>query len=180
MRSLRAQESTGEPKRAKESPGEPRRAQDSPGEPRSAQERAGAQGTGEHAAAPQDRAAQKHAERAGQCASANGGLRKSSRRVGESKLFKNDGHGAQARATGAQKRATARRRDASRLSRIMKKQTARRREQFFGTFMAQKEFQTLFFYSRMRNQSFYIKPASSKKRDFHEKQPTTTTNHAQE
>jgi len=62
----------------------------------------------------------------------------------------------------------------------MKKQTARRREQFFGTFMAQKKLQPLFFYSRMKNQSFYTKPESSKKRDLHEEQPTTTTDPAQE
>ena len=42
-----------------------------------------------------------HAERAGEHAGGHRDLTKSPRRVGESEIFKNNGHGAQARATGA-------------------------------------------------------------------------------
>ena len=94
------QERTGKHRRAQESPGEPRsthRAQDS------TQQRTG----------PCRTVRTEHAERAGEHAGGHRDLKKSPRRVGESEIFKNNGHGAQARATGASKRTTARRRDTS-------------------------------------------------------------------
>ena len=107
-----AQESTGEPRRAQESTGEPRRAQESPGEPRSAQ---AAQESTQQCTGPRRTVCTEHAKRTGERAAGHRDFTKSPRRVGESEIFKNDGHGAQARATGASKRTTARRRDASQI-----------------------------------------------------------------
>ena len=108
----RAQESPGEPRRAQESTGEHRRAQESPGEPRSAQ---GAQESMQQCTGPRRTVCTEHAEHAGERAAGHRDLTESPRRVSESEIFKNDGHGAQARATGASKRTTARRRDTSQI-----------------------------------------------------------------
>ena len=97
-------------RRAQESPGEHRRAQESTGEPRSTHR---AQDSTQQRTGPCRAVRTKHAERAGEHAGGHRDLTKNPRRVGESEIFNNNGHGAQARATGASKRTTARRRDAS-------------------------------------------------------------------
>ena len=138
---MRAQEGTGEHRRAQDSPGEPRRAQESPGEHRRSAQ--AAQESTQQCTGPRRTVRTEHAVRAGECAAGQRDLKKSPRRVGESEIFKNNGHGAQARATGASKRTTARRRDTSQFLYILKKQTARRRDQFFGVFMTQEKPETL-------------------------------------